>query len=239
MESVFERKTEIAPSLCDADGKLGFPDAFALFMDAAALHAETLGVGFSAMKKRGLFWLTAKTKIEFIDRPSIDETVTVRTWPEKPERVRCNRSYELLSGEEILLRGKTEWVVFDTTVRRPVPAVGVFPEDLVYKETSACPEPFTRIPDLFKDVTPYAEYIVRSTDIDIGGHMNNASYLKALFSTLTTDEIRSLKIRSAEAIFRTPCYEGDVMTFKKAAYEEGLAFCAESSGQTVFLCLIR
>ena len=239
MKAVFEKTAEIAPSRCDADGRLGYPNAFSLFMDMAALHAETLGVGFQAMKNRGLYWLTAKTRIEFIDRPLIDEAVTVRTWPERPEKVRCNRSYELLRGNDVLVRGKTEWVVFDTSVRRPVPAVGVFPEDLEYPDRSAFNEPFTRIPDLFKDVLPYAEYCVLSTDIDIGGHMNNASYLRVLFGTLSNEEIRSMKIRSVEAVFRTPCYEKDLMSFKRAAFEDGWAFSVESGGQTVFLCLIR
>ena len=67
----------ITPSLCDFDGKLSIPDCFSVFQDIAADHAERLGVGADAMINRGLFWLTVKTKIRFLRRPAMPETVTV------------------------------------------------------------------------------------------------------------------------------------------------------------------
>ena len=81
MKCVYSKQITILPSLCDFDAKLSVPSAFALFMDAATEHAELLGFGMNALVPRGLFWLTVRSKVRFIRRPSLTETVTVTTWP--------------------------------------------------------------------------------------------------------------------------------------------------------------
>ena len=50
-----------------------------------------------------------------------------------------------------------------------------------------------------------------ATDIDIGQHMNNAAYLRALFGMLTSDLLKGRDIFEMEAVFKTPCYEGEVL----------------------------
>ena len=105
MQNFYERDLTILPSMCDATAKLGIPNAFALFMDLATEHAEILGVGMNGLMKQGLFWLTVRTRIRFSDRPAMTEKVRLRTWPEAPERSRCNRDYAILRGDEIIVSG--------------------------------------------------------------------------------------------------------------------------------------
>ena len=69
MENRIEKEIVILPSLCDGSGRLGIPDAFALFMDIASEHAEALGCGIGALGKKGLFWLTVRTRVRFFRRP--------------------------------------------------------------------------------------------------------------------------------------------------------------------------
>ena len=104
MEELYQQQTVITPSLADASGRLGCADAFGLFMDLAASHAERLGIGLAAMAARGLFWLTVKTQIRFLRRPGLMTAVTARTWPEAPGKMRGDRSYELTRDGETLVR---------------------------------------------------------------------------------------------------------------------------------------
>ncbi len=80
---------------------------------------------------------------------------------------------------------------------------------------SACPEGFVRIKDRFSEADKYAEYTVRSTDIDIGHHMNNAKYVQALLGTFSNKELREMQPKSFDVIFRNSVYEGDVLNFYK------------------------
>lgn len=234
MQQVFEQALFIAPSIADAEGLLSYPGAFHVFQDLAGIHAERLGVGLKAMTEKSLFWLTVRTKIVFLSRPALGETVTVRTWPEKPGAVRCNRSYEIARGEEILVRGRTEWAILNTETHAITPSTGVFPA-LPFDRGAACPEPFARIPDRFEGIEPFAEYRVRSTDIDVGGHMNNAAYLRALFGAFSNRELQAMDLKSVDAIFRASCFEGENLCFTRKAQDGALDLRIAREGETVLL----
>ena len=234
MKELYEMELEITPGNADASGRLSYHDAFRLFMDMAAMHAEVLGVGLQAMQSRDLFWLTVKTKIRFERRPVIGEKVVIRTWPEAPERIRCHRSYEIRSGEDVLVAGRTEWAVMNTRTHTVVPIRGVFPDGLQFPDGSALQEGFDRVPELFEE-RPFASCKVCSTDIDVGGHMNNTAYVRALIGCFSVAELQAMDAHVIEVIYRTPCFEGDILQVQKRQTEQGLLFRFSREGKTVLL----
>ena len=243
MQEVWRKEYPIPASFADHTARLGVHNAFGLFMDAATEHAEALGVGYRAMAKRGLFWLTVKTRIDFIERPHIGETVLLTTWPERPGKLRSCRSYEMRMAEDgrMLLRGKTEWAVVNMKTGMLVPMEGVFPAEIGFSDDSAIPEPFTRITAGWEDAETYSEYRIRSTDIDIGGHMNNAAYVRAMLGGFSVAELDSMAIRSAEVNFKRPCFEGETLRFQRKAADGALDIRVSRSGgdETVLLARLR
>ena len=202
----------ITPSLCDFDGKLSIPDCFSVFQDIAADHAERLGVGADAMFNRGLFWLTVKTKIHFLRRPAMPETVTVSTRPLAPEKVRSIREYRLTAGDELLAEGKTEWTVIETASGKIHPMADVFDPALELGREAGYTAPFCRIGPRFAPEERLGTYTVRSVDIDFGGHMNNVAYVRAVYGLLSTEARRTAPQNEVEIAFRSPCYEGESLT---------------------------
>ncbi len=67
-QSVFEKEYIISPDYCDAAAAMSPLAAFTIFQAMAAEHAEQIGVGGMAMAKRGEFWLTVHTRIDFFSR---------------------------------------------------------------------------------------------------------------------------------------------------------------------------
>lgn len=222
MNEVFEQELIVTPSICDASGRLSCHDCFGVFMDIASIHAKALGVGVDEMAARDLFWLTVKTQITFLERPRMMERVTLRTWPEAPGKVRGNRSYQLLRGDRLLISGKTEWAVTNMKTKQFALMSEVYPPDMTFPEASASDVPFARIPDNFYDCEPFSAYTVRSTDIDVGGHMNNAAYLRAIFGAFSCEALRSLQIGRIDVAFRSPCYEGDRLLLQQKQTDAGL-----------------
>ena len=214
MQQVFEHDLLLPPSICDAGGRLSYPGAFSLFMDLATEHAERLGVGLSAMRAKDRFWLTVKTKILFYERPFVSEALRLFTWPEKPGAVRFNRSYEIRRGEELLVAGRTEWAVLNTETHAIAASLDIFPPDLTYERGASMDEGYARIPARFEQA-PFASYRVRSTDIDLGGHMNNAAYPRALFGAFSGEELAAKSIRSVDLIYRAPCFEGEKLALTR------------------------
>ena len=235
----YQKNLVISPSAADMAGKMSYHAAFELFMDLAAEHAEHIGLGFAAMAEKNRFWLTVKTKILFYRRPAIEEAVTACTWLEPPEKIRCKRNYAIQSKDEILAAGKTEWAVMDTALHTLVPIALVYPNTLKYDKPPAFTDRFARIQDTFASAEVVEDYRVRSTDIDIGGHMNNAAYLRALFGSFSCDELQTADIRCVDADFRKPAFEGDVLTLQRVKTDNVLLFRYAKGEENVFLARIE
>ena len=239
MKGYYSWDLTVLPGSCDSAAKLGVPDTFALFMDIATEHAEALGIGMNGLMKQGLFWLTVRTRIRFIERPALTETVTVRTWPETPERSRCNRDYAILRDGRTIVEGKTEWMIMNMKTGRLSPVDGVFPEGLELLEDRVLPEPFMRMTDDFDGAQTLGTYTVRSTDIDLGGHMNNAAYIRAIAGMFSSRDWQALDIREMEASFRTPCFEGESLLVQRRDTAEGVDIRLSREGKTVLLARIK
>ena len=231
------RQLVILPSVCDAQMRLSIPDLFAQFMDVATLHAEQLGVGADALFAKGLFWLTVKTKVRILRQPRMLETVTVSTRPLVPEKLRAIREYRMEQDGALLAEGKTEWAVIEIGSGKLRPMAGIFPEGLELAAEPGYPAPFARIRPDFSDAEIIGRYTVRSTDIDLGGHMNNIAYLRAVLGVLPGKELAAFPRGEIEIVFRTPCFEGNVLTVRRRETETGweLAALLEDGSPAVFV----
>ena len=210
----YDEPTIIYPSRMDCSGKLSIPDCFSMFMDIAAPHAALLECGTEHLAKKGLFWLTVRTKIHINRRPRLMEEVTVSTWPEAPEETRCVRNYSITKNGEPLVLGKTLWAVLNMQTGKLNRVDELYPEDFVPCTEVAVPEPFTRFDRNFEGET-FGTYTVRSTDIDFGGHMNNVAYLRAFASLYSAKEWQNLNLTDIEIHYKTSAFEGNTLTFQK------------------------
>ena len=237
MENRYSKEYTVLPGACDSSARLGVPDVFALFMDLAAEHAAAIGCGIDALSPRGLFWLTVRTRVRFYRRPRMMERVTISTWPEAPGKLRADRDYTIEQNGELLAAGKTEWAVLDQTTGRLHPAADVYRPDFDFRSETVWDEPHARLTD--EPLEEFARYTVRSTDIDLGGHMNNAAYLRAIAGAFSCDAWQNLRIRELEIAYRASCYEGDTLVLQKRERDGVLSLrAALPDGKTIALARI-
>ena len=238
MNAVYESTTLIVPSLADHNGLLSIPGAFRLFQDIASAHSEELGTGYGDLLKRDLFWLTVKTKLLFRERPKMGQSITLRSWPEAPQKLRCCRSYELECGGEVLIAGRSEWAILNFVQQKLYSPQNIYPEELEFRPDPAVTEPFARIPEQFSEFEPYGSYIVPSTDIDIGNHMNNVAYVTALAGSFSTEEWDRLPKHTVDILFRASCYEGDRLAFSRKETDRGVQVRLARGDETVMLAAL-
>ena len=227
-------------SLCDRGSLLSYHGHFSLFMDLASEHGPQIGLGLKDLGAKNLFWLTVKTKIRFHARPAMLDTVTASTWPEAPGRVRCNRYYTIQNQQgDLLAEGKTEWALIDTSTGRLCRFADVYPANLSHCSDVVCDTPFSRIDENFAPDTQIGTYTVKSTDIDLGRHMNNAAYVKAIFGFISCDEVDTVNISEIEATFKSPCFEGETLIVYRRNTQSGTEMAmVKPDGKTAFLAKI-
>ncbi len=238
MQNSLSKSLKILPSQCDFSGSMKIDSLFDICQDMATEHAEVLGIGFTELSPRHMFWITAKTRMHIYRRPKMLEELDLFTWPEKAERIRCNRDYQIRVGEEMVAEGKTQWAVLETDTGKLHMVTDVYPKDLITREETVFEEPFARISEKFEG-DPIATYTVRSTDIDMGGHMNNVAYIRAVLSCFSTQELAEMDITDMEIHYKVSCFEGNVISIYRRDTDTGMELKGTlPDGKTSFLVKI-
>ncbi len=237
MQNTLTKEVYIVPSQCDSTSRLGIPNTFDLLMDIATEHADLLGIGPAYLMRENRFWLTVRARAVFHRRPALTERVTLSTWPEVPEKHRCLRDYTIKAGEELLIEGKSEWVILDRKTGRLLNVASVYPQGLELREDVVLPDRPDRISEDFSGAETLGVYTVRSTDIDLGGHMNNAAYISAFASLFTTEEWNRMSIREIDAVYRTQCFEKEELTALRIKRDDCSDICFQKPDGTIAFLL--
>ena len=178
----FEKNIVVTPDYCDMAAGLSPLGAFTIFQGIASEHAEQIGVGFRAMGERGEFWLTVHTRVDFLSRAYIMDELKAETWPEKCEEgaSRCYRSYCLSHGDQAVAVGRTQWAILGPEKKVMKFSESGFPKDFPFIERESVQGPNARFRDDFSEDDLRFVRKVCATDIDLGRHMKNVSYVRVL-----------------------------------------------------------
>ena len=240
MAEMYSKKMMIGTSMCGADGKMSIPSTFAAFQDIASEHAEYMGIGFEQMKASHAFWTTVRTRVHFYSRPALSHHIAIETWPVAPGKVRCDRCYRMTEGETLLAEGRTEWCVVDTEKGSACPLDGVFKPDIEYHDELLLSAPYARFRHNFTDADIACKYTVRTSDIDLGRHMNNVAYLRMLTDSFSVAELEEMHVSEMEMMFLSSCYEGDELYFMRRKTDFGWEFgVRRADGRYAALALIK
>lgn len=175
----------------DCRNRLRSSSILDIFQDIAACHANELGIGFDSMITNETIWVLSKVKYEMVKEPSMYETVHVKTWPLKPNKIIFRREYliEDMDGN-ILVKGTSEWVVMHSVKRKLVPAEDVFPIKEGFVTEEVFDEKLKKVPDVENSNDVYT-VLTTFSDCDINGHVNNTKYANYVLDglNLSNDEV--------------------------------------------------
>ncbi len=242
MRTLFEKQVALTPSYCDASGRMSISAFFTLFQDAASEHAEWLGVGCAEMMAKKLFWLTLRTRVRIFSRPAMPEQLTLQSWTKRRDRMHCDRFYRLLTKDgSRLAEGRTEWGVMDWESGRlcEIERIGMTAE-MEKTDEPLCMEAFRRFPDDLTQEEALAPVLVRPSDTDMGMHMNNVAYVRAITDSIPSREQAKLSSLELELAFRSSCLEGELLPLFRRQTENGFLFVIRRpNGKTALLAELR
>ncbi|MBS2034055.1 hypothetical protein JST97_03655 [bacterium] len=178
----------ITSYLVNSQRRLSLPGLLSLFQEMAWCHAERAGHGYTVMIARGQGWVLARQELRVQRWPDWNEVVEMRTWLRAPRGLLVFRDFELWAGAEVLARGVGTWMAIDMQTRQPVtPFLGQadFRPGLDFQPIRV--EPFGQSPE-------QCRLVVRPSDLDLNGHVNNIRYACWLLDAAGVDELRGYEI---------------------------------------------
>lgn len=180
------------------------PSALLNFLqDLASENAETLGFGYSYVKKQNLAWFLLKYRMEFLEYPVSVYDLRLKTEPRGYNKLFAFRDFELYTNEKLLGRVNSCWSLVDVNSGRIVPVAKALEENI------AMPPHQKRDNDLDFEKIKAPEKIdiektfeIRFEDIDVNKHANNCNYLIWAFEPLNFEFKSSHYLNTLDMIFK-------------------------------------
>ncbi|MDR3302114.1 MAG: acyl-ACP thioesterase [Spirochaetaceae bacterium] len=175
---IWQSKQKILFNDVDPSGGVTPFAVFNYFQDAAALHAEAIGVGRETMCANKQVWVLSRMSVLIEKRPKLDEEIVLRSWPRGFDRLFCVRDYDIadMSGH-VLVKARSGWLILDIETRRPLRPQSLcvpIPVNEGLEALSGAPLGLETRNNLSKIMEREAAY----SDIDFNRHMNNARYIQ-------------------------------------------------------------
>ena len=167
----------IVPSLVDASEHLKLVSFFLLFQDIANKNTESLGGGKEATTDKGLDWIVARISLDIKRMPMLDEEYELETYPFGVKAgcifYRCARMLD--KNNDPIIRLNSMWSVMDNKTRKIVLKPNISHAKEEYGDELAEP-----VKVALEDANFTFSKVVRYSDCDLNGHLNNTRYVEAL-----------------------------------------------------------
>ena len=182
MEPIYERSFSVTAGDTDRHGRLKSSRILSFLQEVAGDHSAILGTDRDSLMQRNLFWAVIRHRVQVTRLPGSGETIRVETWPMPTTRTAYPRStvaYDEQGNE--CFRAISLWVLMDAQSRAMVlpGKSGVTVSGVLTGSELAAPGSMA-LQNIGQEMTR----VVRYTDLDVNGHMNNCRYLDWVADTL-------------------------------------------------------
>ena len=176
----------------DANEMVGPSHIFKYIQEAAMCQMKAQRPSYSELLNQNKAFVLSGIRVEIYEQLSFGESITVSTWGCEARGFTFPRSYSIMRGDELICEANSIWALVDTRDKKLVRATDV---ELNYytdePNTLASPVRF-RIPTELA-LSLVGEYIVRYSDTDINGHMNNTNYPDMLLNAMPNPQNKIIK----------------------------------------------
>jgi|GEM_PF-6477386 len=165
---------------CDADGRMRPIAILRTIQEAGLRHAEEMGLTFTRDTGSLLFMTRLHMTFDY-PMPAWRESVSIRTWVCKVQRVKAFRAYELYDTEgRVCARGLLDGILVDAGSRKPIRFDMGGHQPIETKETISLPDKLDPLEDMNAMGERYAEWY----QTDRNGHIHNVRHAQLALSAL-------------------------------------------------------
>ena len=231
MEKTYEKTYHLSALDMDRYDRLKPSRLLNFLQEVAGDHSAQLGVDRNYLMQRDLFWAVIRHRVCITRLPHSGESITVKTWPMPTTRTaypRATVAYDTQGNE--LFRGISLWVLMDFRTRAMVlpGKSGVLVEGHTEGMEPAAPNSLAP-----KPLASQEDRIVKYTDLDVNGHMNNCRYLDWVADLLPSAFHEENHPTEITLCYLSEAKEGEKLTLSWEMHEGSLRVEAQRGGDAV------
>lgn len=185
MKPIFVKNFQVSPTQADRHGRLKTSQLLGFLQEVAGDHSALLGTDQKQLVNKNLFWAVIRHRVQITRLPQSGEMLRLETWPMPTTRTAYPRStiaYDAQGNE--CFRSISLWILMDTKTRALVlpGKSGVEVNGLIRGNELRAPS--STLP---RKMVQFQQRVVRYTDLDLNGHMNNCRYLDWVEDLLSSE----------------------------------------------------
>ncbi len=221
IQTVWHQDHEVLWEEVTMDNQMSVSGLTQVLLQAAVIHSEHLGYGFSNTSKASISWVLFKFYLEIIRMPAWKEKIHLSTWPHKTKAITAIREFEVVDSQgNTICTASSEWSIIHLKTRRPQRLDSI--EGLGERVSDR--SVFTHAVERINPKTVFEELFqikVRYTDMDLNGHANAGKYFDWL-SDAVYEIYQSNDIAFVQFNYHHECYLGDHISIQIAKDQPGL-----------------
>lgn len=210
----------------DADGLVGLRGYMYYFQDAATRYMHNLHLGNDTLpEEQGICWIYTKYKMHIFHRVGFTAPLQLECWvEEKKPSVRLYQDLTVSSCGDVCAVGRLEECLLDMKEQKlcRLSAIGWDGRHALDREVELAPFVRIRKPDE-ETMQTVGSHLVRYTDLDKSGHMNNLRYVDVVLNAFDSAFWAAHQVVTFEMHYLAQCYEGEVLSLLRGFDGE----CAE------------
>lgn len=190
MPGVFYQKVPLHFYDCDAFQRLKLSALLKYLSDTADIHYQTKGFGHDVLWEQDMAFLLAGESILISRLPQEAETLQIATWEHGVKGARYFRYFAVLDEQgETVITAETVWLLCNPSTRR-ILRPGSYDFHMTLH-----PEYQPELPPVAKltrgmEMEPAGSRVVRYSDLDVNGHVYNATYADFACDMLDWQELQ-------------------------------------------------
>jgi acyl-ACP thioesterase len=242
MSSIYTEERLIRAYEIDFQNELKLNAVFNIMQEAASTHAENMGLGFEDLKKNDLAWVLSWAKIHVEQSAIFGEKILVTTWPKTKHRLFSIRDFHITNAQgETVALATTAWLLINTKTKK-ITELAALPENITYQSHMSAIDDFPEKMTIGSDKKLAYSKIIRYTDIDINGHVNNTKYVELILDCFGLEKFRTESIEEAVIRFSSESFEHDTILMYVAPSDKGgqtIEGVYDASKQQSFISTVR
>ncbi|TGE33663.1 acyl-ACP thioesterase domain-containing protein [Desulfosporosinus sp. Sb-LF] len=193
--------------------------------DAAISHSESVGYGVGRLRSEQRAWILNRWHLQIDQYPTYGEMVIIETWPSNFERFYATREFLIKNyREEVIGRATSLWIFMNTETKRPLRIGLEFRDAYGLDPVRAIEDPFDQLQAISKGGGVSEEeqiFLVRRSDIDTNGHVNNANYLQWMLEVIPENIYQQNQLISLKIIYKKETTYGSTIRSKCLIEDSG------------------
>ncbi|MGB9731089.1 MULTISPECIES: acyl-[acyl-carrier-protein] thioesterase [Calditerrivibrio] len=181
---IYEFKYSVNYRDVDQNRFLRSDSLVSLLQEAAILHSEFVGFDADYMLKHNVAWMLNRFALVIHDYPFLRDEITIKTWSRGLKSFKAFRDFEVFNNGKLIANATSYWFFIDTKRKR----IAKVPEEVQkmygYHDMATNISIDDSEPPHLEDFFLDKQQIIRYSDIDSNGHLNNVIYLNMLEDTL-------------------------------------------------------